>query len=145
MMNELGHLYAKLPHSGAMCLLDRVLDWDPESIRCTSTSHCSPDNPLRRDGILSAAHAVEYAAQAAALHGVLGSVLDGGPVLLLAAVRDLRLDVTRLDTLPRPLRISAVLRGRSGANAIYVFRLESAGALCASGAITLMQDVGPRQ
>lgn len=143
-MTELGHLYAKLPHAGSMRLLDRVLDWDSESIRCASASHRSPDNPLRRDGILSAVHAVEYAAQAAALHGVLGSVLDGGPVLLLAAVRDLRLEATRLDTLPGPLRISAELQGRAGVNAIYGFRLESAGALCASGSVTLMQSAGPQ-
>jgi predicted hotdog family 3-hydroxylacyl-ACP dehydratase len=132
-------VYEKLPHGGAMRLLEQVLDWDQASIRCATASHRAPDNPLRRDGALAAAHAVEYAAQAAAVHGVLGSVLDGGPVLLLAAVRDLELDLARLDTLASRLEIDARLEARAGANAIYRFTLTSAGRPCARGAITLMQ------
>ena len=27
---------ALIPHAGAMCLLDRVVHWDAEKIRCTS-------------------------------------------------------------------------------------------------------------
>lgn len=132
-------VYAKLPHAGAMRLIGQVLDWDQTSIRCATASHRSTANPLRRDGALAAAHAVEYAAQAAAVHGVLSGVLDGGPVLLLAAVRDLDLAVARLDTLPVPLAINARLEARAGVNASYAFHLESAEGACARGIITLMR------
>lgn len=132
-------VYAKLPHAGAMRLLEQVLDWDHTTIHCATASHCSPANPLRHHGALSALHAVEYAAQAAAVHGVLSAMLDDGPMLLLAAVRDLELDVARLDTLPSPLRVSAWLEARAGFNASYRFALDSAGAACARGTLTLMR------
>ena len=58
-----------IPHSGAMCLLDGVIQWDDESIVCVSNTHRDPSNPLRNNGQLSAVHALEYGAQAAAVHG----------------------------------------------------------------------------
>ncbi len=58
-----------IPHSGTMCLLDGVVRWDDESIVCITNTHRDANNPLRRDGQLSAAHALEYGAQAAAIHG----------------------------------------------------------------------------
>ncbi|MGH8502676.1 MAG: hypothetical protein ACREVE_09435, partial [Gammaproteobacteria bacterium] len=60
---------ALIPHAGTMCLLDAVLEWDDESIHCTSETHRAADNPLRREGRLSALHAFEYGAQAVAVHG----------------------------------------------------------------------------
>ncbi|EHP44730.1 3-hydroxylacyl-(acyl carrier protein) dehydratase-like protein [Cupriavidus basilensis OR16] len=45
---------AHIPHQGTMCLLDSVLDWSPEFIRCEATSHSHPDNPLRAHGRLAA-------------------------------------------------------------------------------------------
>ena len=58
-----------IPHSGLMCLLDEVTQWDDRSITCITNTHRDPANPLRRDGRLSALHAFEYGAQAAAVHG----------------------------------------------------------------------------
>ncbi|PYI82543.1 MAG: phosphotransferase, partial [Verrucomicrobia bacterium] len=58
-----------IPHSGLMCLLDSVIEWDDQSIICISNTHRDPANPLRREGQLSAVHAFEYGAQAAAVHG----------------------------------------------------------------------------
>ncbi|MEA3640601.1 MAG: hypothetical protein VBE63_11750 [Lamprobacter sp.] len=138
-MNALDDLYTKLPHAGDMRLLDQVLEWDRDRIQCMTDSHRSTTNPLRQDGRLSAVNAVEYAAQAAAIHGVLCSELEGGQVLLLAAVHDLEFEVPRLDGLKAPLQVSVGLEARSGANAIYRFRLDSDGGCCARGAITLMQ------
>jgi predicted hotdog family 3-hydroxylacyl-ACP dehydratase len=140
-------LYDRLPHAGAMRLLEQVLAWDRHAIRCATASHRARGNPLRRDRRLSTVHGIEYGAQAAAIHGVLSSVLDRGPVLLLAAVRDLELPVPRLDTLPAPLVISARLEARVGANAVYRFRLEVAAPggtdqCCASGSLTLMEASG---
>src|SRR5436305_13455670 len=58
-----------IPHSGLMCLLDEVTQWDDRSIVCITNTHRDPDNPLLREGRLSALHAFEYGAQAAAVHG----------------------------------------------------------------------------
>ena len=47
-----------------MCLIDEVERVDPTRIVCVSRQHLSLDNPLRRNGRLSAVHAIEFAAQA---------------------------------------------------------------------------------
>ena len=138
----LDDIYARLPHAGGMCLLEEVLEWDRQSILCATSSHQLPTNPLRRHGALSAVHGVEYAAQAAAVHGVLSATLDGDPVLLLGAVRDLDLTVSRLDLLAAPLKISARLEARLGANVIYRFELTAASHRCVCGRLTLMPGSG---
>jgi predicted hotdog family 3-hydroxylacyl-ACP dehydratase len=137
-MTLLDEVYAKLPHAGSMCLLEQVLGHDRDSIRCATASHRDPCNPLRRDGILSAVHGVEYAAQAAAAHGVLSHVLDGDSPLLLGAVRDLEIRVARLDRLPAPLQVRAWLEARAGINAVYRFELSADERVCVRGRITLV-------
>jgi predicted hotdog family 3-hydroxylacyl-ACP dehydratase len=141
-MTLLEDIYAELPHAGRMCLLEQVLEQDRDCIRCTTASHRDPFNPLRRDGILSAVHAVEYAAQAAAAHGVLSHVLDGDATLLLGAVRDLEMRVARLDRLTAPLQITAWLEARAGINAVYRFELSTDECVCVRGRITLMSLAG---
>lgn len=130
-------LYERLPHADAMCLLDGVSSWDDKGIQCLASSHADARNPLRRAGILSAVHAVEYGAQAAALHGVLSGE-DGGQRLLLAAVQDLVLEVDRLDGLPVPLLIEALVDGRGGPSAAYRFRLFGHDGAYARGRLALM-------
>ena len=70
---ELDHaaIAARLPHTGRMCLLDRVLQWDEHRIRCSAVSHRDTDNPLREGAGLATLAGIEYAAQAAAVHGAL--------------------------------------------------------------------------
>jgi predicted hotdog family 3-hydroxylacyl-ACP dehydratase len=67
-----------VPHAGKMCLLERVVDCDTASIRCETRSHLDRANPLRRNGHLSSVCAIEYAAQAMALHGALMAPGDNG-------------------------------------------------------------------
>jgi predicted hotdog family 3-hydroxylacyl-ACP dehydratase len=141
-MTMLAEIYAKLPHAGDMRLLEQVLHWDEQSIVCATSSHRSSTNPLRRNGQLAAVHGVEYAAQAAAVHGVLSAALDAGPLLLMGAVRDLELAVSRLDELPEPLRIQATLEARAGVNAVYRFLLDADQRTCAQGRITLIKAAG---
>ena len=62
---------ALIPHAGRMVLLDSVATWSVEAITCRATSHLRADNPLRRNGRLAALCGIEYALQAAALHGAL--------------------------------------------------------------------------
>src|SRR5207237_10217578 len=129
-----------IPHAGLMCLLDRVLSWDDESIVCVSETHRDPANPLRRDGRLSAMHAVEYGAQAAAVHGGLRARSAGAtaPPSYLAALRDARLYAMRLDDIGSPLQISARRLFGDATNTVYECRVSAGGVLLADGRITIM-------
>ena len=137
-------LYDRVPHSGSMRLLDAVVRWSETSILCETASHREPANPLRRDGRLSAAHAIEYGAQAAALHGVLCDDFEN-PRLLLAAARDVRLRCEHLEQLPAPLSVTAQLQMRAGGNAIYSFEVLADGEIVASGRVTLVRSPAERR
>ena len=129
-----------IPHTGLMCLLDSVLRWDDQSIVCTSETHRDPANPLRRDGRLSALHAFEYGAQAAAVHGGLRARSAGVATLpyYLAALRDAHLQVIRLDDIDSPLEVRAQRLFGDGGNAIYECHIAAGNALLADGRITVM-------
>src|SRR5204863_7381991 len=119
---------------------DEVTQWDDRSIVSISNTHRDTANPLRRQGRLSAMHAFEYGAQAAAIHGGLRARAAGtiAPPGYLAALRDGRLHVTRLDYIHLPLRISATRLYGAGANTVYEFVLAAATALVAEGRITII-------
>src|SRR5213593_3505965 len=129
-----------IPHSDLMCLLDDVMQWDDRSIVCITNTHRDPANPLRRQGRLSAVHAFEYAAQAAAVHGGLRARSAGtiAPPGYLAALRDARLHVTRLDDLDSSLKIYASRLFGEAANTVYQCRVFGGGVLLAEGRITIM-------
>ena len=130
-----------IPHSDLMCLLDEVMQWDDRSIACVSNTHRDPANPLRRQGRLSAVHAFEYGAQAAAVHGGLQARAAGtiAPPGYLAALRNGRLHVTRLDCIHLPLRISATCLYGEGANTVYEFVVSAATVIVAEGRVTIVQ------
>src|SRR5919201_670609 len=127
-----------IPHSGTMCLLDGVVRWDDESIICISNTHRDRNNPLRRDGQLSAVHALEYGAQAAAVHGGLRARAAGAsaPHGYVAALRDAHLHVSRLDEINSPLDIRAVRLFGDAANTVYECRISAGDLLLAEGRIT---------
>ena len=144
-MTALAPVYAKLPHAGGMRLLEQAARWDEDTIRCLTSTHRAQDNPLRSAGGLAAVHAIEYAAQAAAVHGILCGPLDGGPVLLLAAAGDVELLCSHLDNIPGALSIDARLEARVGASARYRFVVGDGERPYARGTITLMPgaEAGP--
>jgi predicted hotdog family 3-hydroxylacyl-ACP dehydratase len=129
-----------IPHSGSMCLLDSVTGWDDRSIACISNTHRDPANPLRRNGRLSAVHAFEYAAQAAAVHGGLRARAVGvtAPPGYLAAIRDARLHMLRLDDFASPLQIYANRLFGEAANTVYECQVSAGDVLLAEGRITIM-------
>jgi predicted hotdog family 3-hydroxylacyl-ACP dehydratase len=129
-----------IPHCGLMCLLDRVIEWDDQSIICLSDTHRDPANPLRRQGQLSAVHAFEYGAQAAAVHGGLRARAADmvAPPGYLAALRDARLRVARLDNVASPLRVCARRLFGNSANTVYECSILADGALLAEGRITII-------
>ncbi len=136
---------ARIPHHDRMCLLDRLLRWSPAEIVCSATSHHDADHPLRCGAGLLAPVGIEYASQAMALHGALCAAPGGAPTPgFLAAVRKVRLQVPRLDTIPGALRISATrLAGDSG-QALYAFALnDEAGTTLLDGRATVILNALP--
>lgn len=131
---------ALIPHAGLMCLLDSVIEWNDRSIVCASETHRNPANPLRRDGRLSALHAFEYGAQAAAVHGGLRARAAGvaAPPGYLAALRDAHLHVMRLDDIPLPLRIYACRLFGDTVNTVYECYISAGDVGLADGRITIM-------
>ena len=137
-----------MPHRGAMCLLDRMVSWDESRIECLATGHRDPAHPLRSRSGLMAGTAIEYAAQAAALHGGLVAQASGATASpgYLASAREVRLDTWRLDDLPPAatdaLRIVAERQAGDAARLLYAFRIEHAGREIASGRLAVVLDVG---
>jgi predicted hotdog family 3-hydroxylacyl-ACP dehydratase len=123
-----------------MCLLELVLSWDAQHIVCRSISHRSPDHPLRAHGRLGAACAIEYAAQAMAVHGALQQPVDTGSsrIGLLACAREVELLVGRLDDVRQDLHVSAQRLHSDGRGALYAFALHAEQALLARGRASLL-------
>jgi len=127
-----------------MCLIEEVVSWDGDSILCRTRSHLSGSNPLRRYGRLAGVHAIEYAGQAAALHGSLsGSYAEAGEhPAMLAAVRDVHLYADDLGRIREPLVIYARRLLQTGPNAIYGFQVDGGGWPVCSGRMTVMSGGG---
>jgi len=145
-MNEPGTLTrdgiaALIPHSGSMCLLARLDAWDLQHVVCAADNHRDADHPLRTRRGLLAPCAIEYAAQAMALHGALIGQATGSPASpgYLASARDVRLQVLRLDDLPTPqagvdeLRIEATRRAGDARQILYAFTVHHDDRLLAEG------------
>ncbi|MBK9447527.1 MAG: hotdog family protein [Betaproteobacteria bacterium] len=131
---------ARIPHQGSMCLLDAVLDWSPETIRCRAISHRAVDNPLRADGRLGAVCGIEYAAQAMAVHGALVAGKEAGPRQgYLASVRSVELFVARLDDIADDLELIAERLSGDDNNVLYQFTVSAGGhnLLCGRAAVIL--------
>jgi predicted hotdog family 3-hydroxylacyl-ACP dehydratase len=133
-----------IPHHGRMCLLDEVSHWDAQHIRCRSSTHRVPNNPLRSHGRLGVACGIEYAAQAMAVHGALASESARSEVGFLAGLRDVRLHVARLDDIESDLVCDATLIAGDRGSALYEFAVTSAGRLLLSGRATVVFDAKRR-
>ena len=129
-----------IPHAGTMCLLDRVEGWDARSIRCTATSHRERRNPLRSASGLLASAAIEYAAQAAAVHGGLNARAAGGSAApgFLASARGVTLHRLRLDDLAGELAIDTEHLAGDGRQLLYAFTVRHAGEIVAEGRLAVV-------
>jgi predicted hotdog family 3-hydroxylacyl-ACP dehydratase len=133
-----------IPHSGRMCLLDEVLDWENDRIRCASGGHRAADHPLRAYGRLGIACGIEIAAQTMAVHGALSAADSGSRPRagLLAGVRSVRMYATRLDDAQTALICQATRLAGDEGTALYEFELSSAGSTLMRGRATVVLDVG---
>ena len=122
MMLDRAAIEQRLPHAGAMCLLDAVRQWDATDIECIAAAP-GAEHPLARAGVVPAAVAAEYAAQATAMHGAL---LGGGraPAGLLAKLSDVALHARCIPTNGGPLAVHARLLGRSASGCLYEFAVD---------------------
>ena len=131
-----------IPHSGAMCLLDGVVQWDAKRIVCVSRSHHAADNPMRSDGRLAALCGIEYAMQAMAVHGGLAGNIDGRPRAgYLASLRNVECRSDRLD-LAGDLLVEAEQLAGDGAHVTYRFSLQVGEYEVLSGRALVVLDAG---
>ena len=129
---------ARIPHAGRMCLLDRVLYWDAHGIRCSATSHRDKNNPLREAGGLSALAGMEYAAQAAAVHGAL--LLDAAVPRsgVLAALKNVTATQQWLHEIADDIVIEVNLLHSDAAGGVFAFAVLAGEVRVLSGQFTLM-------
>lgn len=125
----------RVPHAGAMCLLDAVTDWTPEWIECRSRP-VGPDHPLARAGRVPAIAATEYAAQATAVHGALLAREGKARAGRLAALTDVLLCADVVP--PASVAVRADLLGRSGGGCLYRFEVSAGGTTIASGRLMVV-------
>jgi predicted hotdog family 3-hydroxylacyl-ACP dehydratase len=131
---------ARVPHRGRMCLLDRLDRWSATEVCCSTATHHDPANPLlTATGLLSPA-AIEYAAQAMALHGsLLAPRHAGASPGYLASVRDVAFSVGRLDTVSGDLQVIAQRLAGDDLQILYRFTVKDAeGRALASGRATVV-------
>lgn len=114
----------RVPHHGTMCLLHALHEASDTHVLCSTTSHHNADNPLRSASGLLSCNAIEYAAQAMALHGAMTAASDEPPRGgRLASVRGVKLHVPRLDTIAGPLFVHAERLAGDTGQAMYRFTL----------------------
>jgi len=128
-----------IPHAGSICLLEQIVSWDQQQVVCATESHRSMGNPLRNGDQLSAIHAIEYGAQAVAVHGGLlahecGEAIRPG---YLAALRQVTLYQPRLDDVDSVLIVKATQLLSDGGNLIYSFIVKAADQAIAEGRVVV--------
>ncbi|MGH8030964.1 MAG: phosphotransferase [Luteimonas sp.] len=129
-----------IPHQGAMCLWDEVVDWNDACIRLRARNHRDAAHPLRLQDRLRAVHLCEYGAQAMAVHGGLRARASGGAARpgVLVALRGVTLSVARIDDLQHDLDCSAQVLVEAEASQQYRFRIVCGDRLLAEGRAAVM-------
>lgn len=134
---------AHIPHQGDMCLLDSVVEWSEAGIECHAISPLASDHPLRRAGRLGAACAIEYAAQAMAVHGALLGGSDAPPRQgYLTSVRGVRLHVARLDEGAGDMLVRAERLTGDANHVMYQFSVHRDGCCLVEGRASVVLDAG---
>jgi predicted hotdog family 3-hydroxylacyl-ACP dehydratase len=126
-----------LPLQGAMFLLNQVERFDRNEIECSAGSHRDPANPLRHNDRLPVHMAIEYAAQAAGVHGGLlnRQLHPDAPAQMgyLAVISNLQWQVQRLDDLPGDLQIHARRTAVTPGGRAYHVKIQHQGTPVMSG------------
>jgi predicted hotdog family 3-hydroxylacyl-ACP dehydratase len=132
----------RIPHAGAMNLLDSVIEWNAQTIRCRATSHRDPANPLRVNGKLYAISGVEYASQAMAIHGALSGSVAGRPRAgYLASLRDVVCHRATLDGEHDELSVFAESLMGDDTRVMYAFSVTDGDEEIITGRATVVLDI----
>jgi predicted hotdog family 3-hydroxylacyl-ACP dehydratase len=136
---------AHIPHQDGMSLLEQIESWGPEYVRCQTSRHRDSAIPMRSAGRLGAACGIEFAAQAMALHGALiAEALDTPPPRpragLLVSVRNVQLNVVRLDDIEDDLLIEVRRLSGGTDNVMYEFQLRDNQRVLITGRATVILD-----
>jgi len=129
-----------IPHTGMMCLLDKVEFWDSTTIKCITNSHLNSKNPLRSNKELPVYALIEYGAQAMAIHGGLIAKQSGLKITegYLAALRDVKINTDSINHIESALNVEATQIMASGGNMIYSFSISSNNNLLLDGRATVV-------
>lgn len=141
-LTPIGDLRELIPHAGRMCLLEAVLVWDAQTIRCSTDSHRDPLNPLRSGDRLAALHLCEYGAQAMAVHGgLLARREHGGKAApgVLASLREVELAVDRIDDIDGPLTVVAHKKIAGPTGWLYEFEVDAGARWLARGRVSVIR------
>lgn len=131
----------RIPHAGAMRLLDVVRDWNETRIHAIGERHRPHDHPLRSDAGLHAVHLAEYGAQAAAVHAALMAASHGDTRTRqgkLVSLRDMQLMTEYVDLSAAPLDVHAECLIADNRGAQYTFKVEQRAQLLAAGRVAVM-------
>ena len=126
-----------------MCLLERIVEWDDTRIVLETTTHRSPENPLRANGRLRAVHLCEYGAQATAVHGSLRAPSGKAAPGMLVSLRSVTFGRDYIGDLAGSLRVEAVCLQSSESSQQYSFRITHADEVIAEGRAAVMLKPPP--
>lgn len=113
----------RMPHSGAMRLIERVVEATETTIHCVARDHTQPEYPLRLNGTVFVVNLVELGAQAAAVHTSLYNIASNHTGLLVG-LRNIDIAQQTLDGTSQPLEIAAEQLQFGGETAIYGFSVQ---------------------
>ena len=148
---------ARVPHAGPMCLLDEVVSWDEQHIECIALAQSRADgaddgetvhrdsqtaHPLSHDGRLPATAAIEYAAQAMALHGRLmqeQAATAAAPARgFLAGLRSVRLHCRWITPASPPLTVRVTRFAGDEVQVLYDFEVRAAEPIAQGRAVVVL-------
>ncbi|HEY6087935.1 MAG TPA: 3-hydroxylacyl-ACP dehydratase [Burkholderiaceae bacterium] len=122
-MLKRAEIEARIPHAGSMCLLDRVSAWNATRIVCHAAAPTA-DHPFAKPQGVPAVAAIEYAAQAAALHGALLDDRQAPRNGMLAKLAGVELVAGRLDEAAGELTVQADLVVQGASGCMYSFMVQ---------------------
>jgi predicted exporter/predicted hotdog family 3-hydroxylacyl-ACP dehydratase len=132
-------LSSLIPHQGAMCLLERLIEWDEQRAVLETDTHRSPTNPLLTADKLRAIHLCEYGAQAIAVHGALRTQAGERPAPgMLVSLREVKLARDYVHDLPSSLRVEAECLHADRTHLQYRFSVTHCGEVLAAGRAVVM-------
>ncbi|HKQ11809.1 MAG TPA: hypothetical protein VJT80_00140 [Steroidobacteraceae bacterium] len=127
-----------IPQRGAMCLLERIVEWNERRVVLETDTHRAPSNPLRVGEKLRAVHLCEYGAQAMAVHGALRAGSRAAADGMLVAMRSVTFTRDWIHDLSSSLRVEAECQQHDASSLQYSFRITHRGKLLAEGRAAVM-------